>query len=65
MPKDPIEILRHINDECGIILSVINEKTGKKDLLENETQKRAVIRSLEIIGEATKMIPADAKNKWQ
>ncbi|GAO29317.1 hypothetical protein JCM15548_11491 [Geofilum rubicundum JCM 15548] len=32
--------------------------------MEDETLKRAVIRSLEIIGEATKKIPADFKFKW-
>jgi uncharacterized protein with HEPN domain len=32
--------------------------------LNNETLKRAVVRSLEIIGEATKSIPTDFKVKW-
>lgn len=32
--------------------------------MRNETLKRAVVRSLEIIGEATKKIPADFKVKW-
>ncbi len=31
----------------------------KDDFLRDETLKRAVVRSLEIIGEATKKIPAD------
>lgn len=35
------------------------------DFLEDETLKRAVVRSLEIIGEATKKIPADIKVKWK
>jgi uncharacterized protein with HEPN domain len=30
----------------------------------DETLKRAIVRSLEIIGEATKKIPADVKLKW-
>lgn len=30
----------------------------------DETLKRATVRSLEIIGEATKKIPADFKVKW-
>lgn len=38
--------------------------TSKDELLDNETLKRAVVRSLEIIGEATKKIPADFKVKW-
>ncbi len=32
--------------------------------LADETLKRAVVRSLEIIGEASKKIPADQKLKW-
>lgn len=33
-------------------------------ILSNEAYKRAVVRSLEIIGEATKKIPADIKYQW-
>lgn len=33
-------------------------------LIEDEVQKRAIVRSLEVIGEATKKIPADFKAKW-
>ena len=32
--------------------------------MQDETLKRAAVRSLEIIGEATKKIPADLKVKW-
>jgi uncharacterized protein with HEPN domain len=35
-----------------------------EDFLDDETLKRAVVRSLEIIGEATKKIPTDFKDKW-
>jgi len=35
-----------------------------EDFLPDETLKRAVVRSLEIIGEATKKISADYKLKW-
>ena len=34
------------------------------DFIKDETLKRALVRSLEIIGEATKKIPADIKVKW-
>jgi len=63
MPKQPIEYLRHILDECRFILTATSGMT-KNQLLENEVMKRAVIRSLEIIGEASKKIPADIKLKW-
>ncbi len=63
MSKEPIEFLKHISDECSYLLSV-NKGISKDDFLDNETLKRAVVRSLEIIGEATKKIPADFKIKW-
>ena len=64
MSKEPIEYLKHISDECTFILSVITNDKTKEDFLIDETLKRAVIRSLEIIGEASKKIPADFKVKW-
>lgn len=64
MYKEPVEYLNHILDECNYILSVITPKISKTYFINDETLKRAVIRSLEIIGEATKKIPADIKLKW-
>ena len=65
MSKHYTELLRHILDECDYILSVITPQTTKDDLINNETLKRAVVRSLEIIGEASKKIPADVKYQWK
>ncbi len=64
MSKEPLEFLRHISDECSYLLSV-SKNLSKDEFLDNETLKRAVVRSLEIIGEATKKIPADFKVKWK
>jgi uncharacterized protein with HEPN domain len=64
MSKEPVAYLRHIKDECSYIISV-TENLLFEDFIENETLKRAVVRSLEIIGEATKKIPADFKVKWK
>jgi uncharacterized protein with HEPN domain len=63
MSKEPKEFLRHINDECLYIISV-SENLKYEDFLSDETLKRAIVRSLEIIGEASKKIPADVKVKW-
>ncbi|MGY6521448.1 MAG: HepT-like ribonuclease domain-containing protein [Mongoliitalea sp.] len=63
MSKDPKEFLRHIHDECLYIISV-SENLLFEDFIEDETLKRAVVRSLGIIGEATKKIPTDFKEKW-
>ena len=64
MHKDSLDYLRHISDECVYIKSVITSEISKSNFLENETLKRAVIRSLEIIGEASKKISADLKYRW-
>ena len=63
MFKEPVEFLKHIADECFYIISVTVNLT-KDEFLNDETLKRAVTRSLEIIGEATKKVPADFKVKW-
>lgn len=63
MSKEPTDYLKHIADECEYIISVSSELT-KEELLDNETLKRAIVRSLEVIGEATRKIPADFKVKW-
>lgn len=64
MPKAYIEYLRHILLECEFITSVIHIDSSYDDFVSDETLKRAVVRSLEIIGEATKKIPVDIKLKW-
>jgi uncharacterized protein with HEPN domain len=64
MLKEPLEYLKHIRDECSYILSVTENDFTKDKLIQDETIKRAIVRSLEIIGEATKKIPADLKIKW-
>ena len=65
MPKHYIELLRHVLDECNYIQDTITSKITLDEFLENETLKRAIVRSLEIIGEATKKIPGDIKYKWK
>lgn len=64
MSKSPLDYLHHILDECDYIVSVIDEHMTKDKLLDDETLKRAIVRSIEIIGEASKKIPADFKVKW-
>jgi uncharacterized protein with HEPN domain len=64
MHKSPTEYLKHIRDECSYILSVIGPKVSRQSFLNDETLKRAVVRSLEIIGEPAKKIP-DAFRKSQ
>ncbi|HLD52924.1 MAG TPA: DUF86 domain-containing protein [Sediminibacterium sp.] len=60
MSKDPIEFLKHIYDECDYLIS-ISSNLSKEKFISDETLKRAIVRSLEIIGEATKKTPSDFK----
>lgn len=53
MSKEPVEYLKHIIDECSYIISVAGTDLSKDKFLQDETLKRAVVRSLEIIGEAS------------
>ena len=48
----------HIYDECKFIIHTCSN-LSKDEFVNDETLKRAITRSLEIIGEATKKIPAD------
>jgi uncharacterized protein with HEPN domain len=65
MSKEPVEYLKHIRDESLYLLSLTEKGLIKDDFLNDDTLKRAVVRSLEIIGEATKKIPVDFKLKWK
>ena len=65
MSKNPIDYLRHIQDECNYIRSVVQDKQlTMANFIDNETLKRSIVRSLEIIGEATKKIPIEQKLKF-
>ena len=65
MYKSYLPYLQHILDECHYICSVVKPEMQQDQFLRDETLKRAVTRSLSIIGEATKKIPADVKYAWQ
>jgi len=65
MPKHYLELLKHILEECNYIQNTITPEISLDDFLNNETLKRAIVRSLEIIGEATKKIPGDIKYQWK
>jgi len=65
MYKNYVNLLQHIMIECEYLCSVVTPDMTKQEMMDDETLKRAIIRSLEIIGEATKKIPADVKIKWE
>jgi uncharacterized protein with HEPN domain len=64
MPKLGIEYIKHINVEIDFIINTIPFRMTKEDFIQDEILKRAIVRSLEIIGEATKSIPIDEKLKY-
>jgi uncharacterized protein with HEPN domain len=57
------DFLYHIVDEVNFVLKHTSGLTEEK-FLEDETLTRAVVRSLEIIGEATKKLPQEFKAQY-
>lgn len=53
MLPSQIEFLRHILDEANFVIDNTSNIT-KQDFYNNEVLKRAFVRALEIIGEASK-----------
>lgn len=62
MSRCPLEYLRHILDEIAYVQGVARDIT-QAEFLADETLKRSVVRSIEIIGEAAKKLPSDFKDK--
>ncbi len=56
MSRSVREYLQHILDET-LYLETQSRELNKAEFLQDETLKRAFVRSLEIIGEAAKQIP--------
>jgi uncharacterized protein with HEPN domain len=63
MLPSQIEFLRHILDECLYLTNESKENTYESFIV-NERLKRAVCRSLEIVGEASSKIHPDLKAKY-
>lgn len=63
MSGSPRNYLLHIADECAFV-GVAIEPHSQAAFLADEVLKRAVVRSLEIIGEATKKLPDDLRHRW-
>ena len=56
------EILQHILAEADYLLEASRD-LRKEEFLADQTLRRAFVRSLEIIGEAAKKIPADVRER--
>ena len=63
MPLSPLEYLRHTLNET-VCLSERVEAVTEEQFMADETVQRAFVRSLEIIGEATKRVPMEFREKY-
>jgi len=63
MPLSRLEHLRHILDEVEY-LSAQKQGLDKERFLQDATLKRAFVRSIEIVGEASKKVPSELKNRY-
>lgn len=63
MPKSDVEFLKHIKKECDYLLKY-SKKLSEEDFYKDETLQRAFTRCLEIIGEASKRVNLDFRNKY-
>jgi uncharacterized protein with HEPN domain len=61
--RSPLEYIRHIVEEAAYLTTAANQLT-KEAFAQNETLKRAFVRSLEIIGEAAKQVPPDFRTRY-
>ena len=63
MSRSSLEYLRHILDET-MYLTDHAQGLSKDKFMQDETLQRAFVRSLEVIGEATKNISAELRHKY-
>lgn len=63
MPRITSEYLKHILDEA-IFLESATRLVSREAFLEDETLKRSLVRSLEIIGEAVKQVPVELQGQY-
>ena len=64
MKKDPLVLLKHILECIDFIERYLNKKT-KKDFFRSTQLQDAVLRRIEIIGEAAKGIPINIRKKYK
>lgn len=58
-----LDYLRHIIDEADYLCSRA-VKLAREQFIADETAKRAFVRSIEIIGEASKMVPDEMHQRY-
>lgn len=63
MSPSLLDFLRHILHECDYLLQ-LKQGRDRSELLDDPTKSRAIVRSLEVIGEAVKKLPAEVRVKY-
>lgn len=63
MKKDPLIFLEHILESISKI-EAFSKNISKETLSKNELKQYAIIRAIEVIGEAVKNLPDSLKNKY-
>ena len=62
MSRSETEYLRHIHEEARYLMEASRERSWE-DFSDNETLKRAFVRSIEVIGEATKNLSTERRER--
>lgn len=63
MSRSVRDYLKHIRDETAYLQTHI-AGVSKSDFMSHETLKRAFVRSIEVIGEATKQLPSELLSEY-
>ena len=63
MSRSEIEYLRHIQDEARYLVEA-RHKVNFDEFADDETLKRTFVRSIEVIGEATKNLSAETRDRY-
>jgi len=63
MSRSPREYLRHIIDEIEYLIAA-SQGMNEEQFMASDTAKRAFVRSIEIIGEASKKVPEDIRQRY-
>lgn len=63
MSPSLLNFLRHIEHECAFLVQ-LSAGRDRSALLDDPTNSRAIVRSLEVIGEAVKKLPPDLRTKY-
>ena len=63
MSRSEIEYLRHIQDEARYLVEASREVSWN-EFSDGETLKRAFVRSIEVIGEATKNLSTETRDRY-